>query len=346
MEHLRQQGMSHPLLVQTKEYQPALLDIDAKDLHILYPGPTLLHLEGDRPEPLFISVLQHGNEVTGLGVVQKLLQKYRAMPLPRNLSIFFGNTQSARYGKRVLEHQLDYNRAWPGTTHAHGHEITVMQAIFDEMKQRRVFASIDIHNNTGLNPFYACVNSLERQHLELASYFGHTLVYFLTPKGVQSIAFSKVCPAVTIECGKSEFSANIDYVFDYVDTILHLNNFHDHTISHRDFDLFHTVARVIIPETSTFSFSRKNSDILLNDDIEKMNFSEIPADTSFASVGNQNQAGFIVMSEDNQDISQQYFYITNQQIRTLKPVMPAMLTTNEEIIRQDCLCYLMERIQI
>ncbi|MFZ3041956.1 MAG: hypothetical protein WA108_09235 [Thiobacillus sp.] len=33
------------------------------------------------------------------------------------------------------------------------------------------------------------------------------------------------------------------------------------------------------------------------------------------------------------------------EITLRKPLMPAMLTRDEQVIRQDCLCYLMERIR-
>lgn len=62
------------------------------------------------PEPLFVSMLLHGNETTGLLAVQRLLDKYRDQPLPRALSVFVGNVEAARLGLRRLEGQPDYNR--------------------------------------------------------------------------------------------------------------------------------------------------------------------------------------------------------------------------------------------
>ncbi|VAX03454.1 Uncharacterized protein Clim_1224, partial [hydrothermal vent metagenome] len=46
-----------------------LLLCEARNLHRILPEPTLLHLPGQRPQPLFVSVLLHGNETTGLTAI-------------------------------------------------------------------------------------------------------------------------------------------------------------------------------------------------------------------------------------------------------------------------------------
>ena len=43
-------------------------------------------------------------------------------------------------------------------------------------------------------------------------------------------------------------------------------------------------------------------------------------------------------------MTERYFEIRSGELRTRRPVMPSMLTMDEQVIRQDCLCYLMERL--
>ena len=345
---LKRFTMNHITLNQIDIYPKELLSVSANDLYRIFPGPTLMHLEGKHKEPLFISILQHGNEITGLKVIQNLLKKYKSSGLPRSISIFFGNTQAARYGKRVLKNKPDYNRVWPGTTEPYSEEMTVMQTIVDEMKNRKVFASIDIHNNTGMNPYYACINKLDNHFLQLASIFGHTVVYFLIPKGVQSSAFSLLCPAVTVECGRPDLVGNVDQAFNYVDTILHLDRIKHDPIQPQNINLFHTVARVTIPHNATISFIDKDKDkdtgILLKKDLDRMNFTEIPIGTCLGMRSPESHVNLMAIDENEQDVSDKYFYIEDTKIKTRKIIMPAMLTLNEEVIKQDCLCYLMERI--
>ena len=48
------------------DYLPeGLLGTPVQGLEALLGGPTLVHLPGRRPEPLFVTVLAHGNEGTG-----------------------------------------------------------------------------------------------------------------------------------------------------------------------------------------------------------------------------------------------------------------------------------------
>ena len=71
------------------------LEAKAEDLHEVLKTPTLFHLEGVNPQPLFICTLLHGNETTGLYAIQRLLKKYKEQALPRAISLFVGNIAAA-----------------------------------------------------------------------------------------------------------------------------------------------------------------------------------------------------------------------------------------------------------
>jgi len=88
--------------------------MESDQLHYVLAGPTLLHFAGRREPPLLVSVLLHGNESTGWSAARRLLQKYHDQELPRSLSVLTGNVPAARYGKRHLAEQPDYNRVWCG----------------------------------------------------------------------------------------------------------------------------------------------------------------------------------------------------------------------------------------
>ena len=229
------------------------LTVAADELFSLLKKPTLIHLKGKNTQPLFISTLLHGNETTGFYALQNLLKKYQQAELPRSLSIFIGNVEAAAQNLRRLDRQVDFNRIWPGTHEDFLAEAHMMQNITNIMQKKHTFASIDIHNNTGCNPHYGCINKLDPQYLALAGLFGHTVVYFTSPKGVQSSAFAEICPAVTLECGQSGELDGIEHAVKYIDTVLNLqtipNSIEDHI------HIYHTVARVFIPEKYSFGFS-------------------------------------------------------------------------------------------
>ncbi|MDD5393780.1 MAG: M14 family metallopeptidase [Thiothrix sp.] len=314
-----------------------------RELHTLMPNPTLLHLQGRREPCLFISVLLHGNEDTGFFAVQQLLRKYQGQVLPRSLSIFFGNVEAATFGKRRLDGQPDYNRVWPGTDMEDCDETRLMAQITEIMVEKNLFASIDVHNNTGKNPHYGCINVLDNRSLQLARLFSNIAVYFETPRGIQSMAMAQYCPAVTIECGKPGVAHGIEHVLEFLDAVLHLQDLSDHPLPPHDINLYQTVARVTLPEEYAFSFSNTAADIHLLPALDRYNFSELPAGTVFAH-SNHPQANLQAWDDENVEVSEHFFTREQGKICLKLPLMPAMLTLDESIIRQDCLCYLMKRL--
>ena len=327
------------------EYLPdGLLETPVEFLAELLGGPTLIHLPGRRPEPLFVTVLAHGNESTGFYAVQSLLQKYQGRELPRTLSIFIGNVAAASQGQRFLDGQTDYNRVWPGTDLRNTPEMQMMQQVVDSMRARKAFASIDVHNNTGINPHYGCINRVDNQFLHLAAQFSRTVVYFIRPLGVQSMAMSYVCPAVTIECGKPDHEYGMAHARDYIDACLHMSELPQHPVASHDVDLFHTVAVVKIPADVSFGFDGSALDLQLNGNLDHLNFRELPAGTELGRVRPGAAVELDVTDDNNQSVYDRYFTINDDALVTARPLMPSMLTLDETIIRQDCLGYLMERL--
>ena len=329
------------------DYLPeGLLTASSSRLHTILPQPTLIHLKGKHAAPLFISVLLHGNEPTGLIALQLLLKKFQNRELPRSLSLFFGNTTAASQDMRRLDNQPDYNRIWPGSELPDSPEMAMAKTIVEVMEKRQVFASVDIHNNTGLNPHYACINQLNNHNLQLASLFGRLIVYFIRPKGVQSAAFAKICPAVTLECGRPGQQHGVEHALEFLNSCLHLNELPHHPILPQDIDLFHTVAQVKIDDKVDFSFNQPDADLLLNQDLERMNFTEIPPGTVLGTSKINGYMPLIAKDELGNIVTDDFFSVQNGDLQINRHTMPSMLTLDECVIRQDCLCYLMERIHL
>jgi hypothetical protein len=331
-------------MLRVMEHLPErLLAIDARRLHQVLDGPTLIHLPGRRHPPLFVSVLLHGNEDTGLLALQGLLQKYADRELPRALSVLIGNVVAAREGVRFLPGQGDYNRIWcEGDTPAHA----MAHRVYAEMKARGVFASIDIHNNTGFNPHYACVNRLDQRFLHLAILFSRTVVYFVRPEGTQSAAFAELCPAVTLECGQTGEAYGVVHTQDYLEACLHLSEIPEHPVPAHDLDLFHSVAVIKVPEEASLGLGDEDADIRLLPDLERMNFSELPANTLFGWVRDRKGHRLLVWDEQGREVADRYFAYVGNEIRNRLPFMPSMFTVNPTAIRQDCMGYVMERVRV
>lgn len=326
-----------------------ILDSESHELVRHLGGPTLIELEGQKSPPLFICVLQHGNETTGWDALRQVLKNHQTHALPRSLMIFVANVRAASQNLRKLDHEPDFNRCWPindlnekpEEQHSFYH---ITQQVIQRVKQKRPFANIDLHNNTGLNPHYGAVNSLENGFLQLATLFSRTVVYFETPKGVQSMAMANYCPSVTLECGQVGQHAALDHAIEFIQACMHLDHIPDKAVSEHDIDLFHTLAIIKVNGLYSFDFGSQNGAIHFTQQLDHMNFRELPANTEIGTYDGTIPQPLIAMSESGLDITHDVFDFSNQSIRLKKAYMPAMLTLDHRIIRQDCLCYFMERL--
>ncbi len=324
-----------------------LLELSATELHRHLDGPTLVHLPGRRPQPLFVSVLQHGNEVSGWEAIRRLLKgRYSRDPLPRSLVLLIANVRAAARGQRRLADQPDFNRCWPGSSGAKTIWHKLFGEITDHVRQLKPFASIDIHNNTGQNPHYAAVNRIEGQRLRLASMFSRTVIYFTEPRGVQSMAFGEFCPAVTLECGLAERLDGTDHAMAYLESVFNLDQLPESIPAPEDLELFQMIATVTVNDEIDFGFSSDASELRLLPGLDRLNFCEMPPGTRLATTLNGACSPLKAVRHDGRDVTRDCFRLADSEVVTTRPLMPAMLTTDINIIRQDCLCYLMERISL
>ncbi len=331
------------MLTRLNTLPEGFLDLPARELHRLLPSPTLIHLPGRRTPELFVSVLLHGNEDVGLVAIQDVLRKHAGRELPRAVSVFIGNVSAAREGLRRLDDQPDYNRVWPGTQdHAGTPEHAVMSRVRDIMAERGLFASIDIHNNTGLNPHYSVVNQLDPATLHLALLMSRTVVWFRGPPGSQTAAFTPLCPSVAVECGKPGNPANEAAAARFIEACLHLTEFPAHGVRESDIDLYHTLALVKMRPDVSFGFGDAAAEVNFDAQLDHQNFVELGAGISFGDT--RHAMPLTAHNEAGQDVADDLFDTRDGQLRLRRPAMPAMLTLDARVVRQDCLCYLMERV--
>jgi hypothetical protein len=213
--------------------------------------------------------------------------------------------------------------------------------VVDEMATRAPFASIDIHNNTGLNPHYACVNNVEPATLRLAALFSRVVVYFTRPLGVQSMAMSRLCPAVTVECGKAGTAAGDLHAAGLVNAALHLDHFPAQPPRREDIAVYHTVATVKIPSALSFSFDDSEADLRLPSALERWNFADLAPGVVCGKL-REGAARPEVLAEDGSQVFDEYFTVEAGLVRLRRATTPAMLTLDTRVVRQDCLCYLMD----
>ena len=342
------------ILTRLPGLPPGLAETPADHLADVLDGPTLLHLPGEQNPPLFVSVLLHGNEVSGWQGLRRLLQETPI--LPRSLIVFIGNVAAAAAGLRTLPDQPDYNRIWrapddaPGSAH---HELA------DEVKAcldgQPLFAAVDLHNNTGHNPHYAVVTNLTDANLALAYEFSDKAVYIEEPDTVLTRVFDGVCPSLALELGPIGDNRCEERAHEFLHTCMNLPRIPDDDTP--DLALFRTIARVHVDDAVRFGFTG-NGDadrpLMLTGGVEAVNFHELAQGTEFGiwkprANGGLEQAApgpLKALDTDHRDVTADYFDLQDSSIRLQRAVVPAMYTTDPLVIAQDCLCYFMERLPL
>src|SRR6516162_6149616 len=250
-------------------------------------------------------------------------------------ALFVGNIAAAKVNVRTLPTQRDYNRTWPGTTHLTAPETTLIKKVFEIVSDHAPYASIDIHNNTGNNPHYACVTRLDERYLHLARLFSRTVVYFEKPVGVQSAALAAICPAVTIECGRTGVAAGADHAAEFVESALAMSHLPDHPVPASDVDLLRTFAIIKVPREASVSFDGSDADFRFRADLDRLNFSEIEEGTSFGFLGGSRRYRLSVLPGEDCAITEPYFDYSGGWISITRRTIPAMLTVDPPAIRLD-----------
>jgi succinylglutamate desuccinylase len=306
------------------------------------PEPTVFYLEGRRKEPLFVSTLLHGNEPSGFLGLQAILRRYEHRELPRSLIILIGNVEAARASCRMLPGQPDFNRIWKQ------HPSTLGQAagqLLEELRSTRLFAAVDIHDNTGTNPPYACVSKLETPDLQMAALFNHIAVYFTCPDSTLSVNLAAFCPAVTIECGQAGSAEGAERAAAFIDALMHLDHFPSRPPADNDLTLFRTVARMKVRpdlaiETGTGFAAGK---FVLPPELDHLNFTRLEQGTLLGFAGDEQSLSIeCAPGVDWCDSRRSCLRFSDNRWTVGRAFVPSMLTMSPSAIHDDCLGYIME----
>ncbi len=337
------------MIKQLNSLPDGLLELTADKLYTKIDNHTLVHLNGKIQRPIFISILQHGDEYTGWDALKDYLNNHQHQ-LPRSMTILFGNIQAARFNVRQLDNQPDFNRSWPSYLNLKNPIANTMREITELIKLRKPFASVDIHNNSGRNPHYSGINSLDQEFLNLASLFSDTMIYFTSPVGIQSAAFAEFCPSVTVECGLSGASDGTEQTHTFLELLFNQYNLKNvpGILEHQRVFKIHATVK-IKPEID-ISFEQDNVDLELVKDLDVLNFHQIQSGEVFGKLNKQlvdNQLmPFVVTDKNNNIITNEYFKLADDKVCCKSSFVPAMITQNIQAIRHDCLCYIMQPIDV
>lgn len=303
----------------------------------------MIQIEGESDKTIFISTLLHGNETSGILALNRFLKQYLGKKPPHNLCIFYGNTLAASRALRHLPEQPDWNRIWCPQELPESFEKMMAQELLSFVSQLPLMACIDIHNNTGNNPPYGCINHTGMNFQKLSALFDEKMIYFTEPHQVLSMCLAPYAPSMTIEAGLPGEVNGIDLIVVFLNKLMNISSI-DEMEAPTKTSLYQTVARVIIPKDLDidFEFSRKSHNhYSLLKNIEDFNFHQISKQTLLGFC----KKPFLVTDDDGRNVFDQYFEFYEGELRTKIPITPAMLTKNQYVLKSDCLCYIMKEIK-
>lgn len=309
----------------------------SNQLYEILDGPCLFDLKGESDDYIFLSVLLHGNEPTGLKVVQKIIKKYKDK-LPKSLMVLVGNVQAAKEKVRYLSTQQDFNRIWNGGDSL---EEKWASEVLEYVFAKKPIWGLDLHNNTGKNPLYACINHLHDELFKLSGAFSDKVVYFETPEEALGVALSKEFPAITLECGHYSDLEGVEVTFNYIDRLMSLSSLDEIPYNPR-FKLYEVEAVVRVRESLDIyvgDAAEENSVSFLSH-LEELNFN-VATKGSIIGRSLEQTSPVTIEGVTKACLHDDFLSYDNGELKLLRDVVPSMISLNPTIIRQDCLGYFM-----
>lgn len=328
-----------------------LLDGPEENLLVELRKPALIRVAGTDPKPRarMVTGLLHGNEDSGFRALVSVLRDGARYPF--DLYLFFGNVRAAFesgwFAHRFLEGQEDFNRVWglePQTTRMR----RCAAQVLEELTAVDLEAVIDIHNNTGDNPYYAIVPDPTPEAVHLASTLSDTILRWPLRAHTLMEALSPLCPAVSVECGLPGVAANHAFATDVVRRFLAmpaLDSLSEAQATPRR--LFEMRHRIEVRPEVPFAFGGQLTDdveFVLHPGLDGHNFGMLLAGTELGRVHGDASMPLICTDMRGRETTEQFFTVDARgSLRVTQDVTPVMFVTTVEQTRRDCLFYIARR---
>jgi hypothetical protein len=322
----------------------ALLDTDERTLLRELGCPTLIRVPGSGTEPpRAIATLLHGDESTGLQAIHRILRRRRSYPF--DLYVVIGNVQAALaapgFAHRHLADQEDMNRIWglhdPATEQRQAADAILARLIAAEPE-----SLVDVHNNTGDNPFYAIVTQDHPGVFNLATEFTTTLLRWDLLVNTLMEALHDTCPSIAVECGLPGRPESLAFAVDGMRRYLGAAPLRTHAVA-CDHDLLGELRKVTVAPGVRFRFGGElddEADLALSADGDVHNFVEVPAGHVLGHVRAGAGVPVRVHDRDGRDVTDSHLAIVGDRLVLTERSTPVMMTRTVAAARQDCLFYL------
>ena len=207
-----------------------------------------------------------------------------------------------------------------------GRSKPIMARVHAQVVERSAVAAIDFHNNTGRNPHYAVVCTLDPHTLGLAALFSRRAVCFRGVPGTQTASFAGLIPAITAECGLPGEAANAEAGARFLNAVLNLDELPIDLGAGATLDLYHTLGVVRVREDVTFAFGAGTAELRFDPALDENNFRELKSGTVLGETSHPMPLRMI--DEAGHDVAEHYFQTGDGKLTLRKAAVPAMFTAS------------------
>ncbi len=310
-------------------------------------GPAWIRVPGrDGRRTRAVSTLLHGNEPSGLRAVHAWLRRGET---PAVDTVFLLGAVAAAlhppgFAHRQLPGYRDLNRCFldPG----HDAMGQLAHAALARLRESRPEALVDLHNNTGHNPPYGVGPSLGRAELGLVSLFGHRYVHSDLRLGALVEATAGWFPSVVIECGRAGDPVADALALEGIERYLELAEIQEAWASGTEISVLVDPIRVSLRPGLELRFGDRpdaSVDFTVDREIDRHNFEELAPGVPVGWLSRPGTWPIEATGASGRDVSRDLFDVEDGVLRTRRPVMPIMMTTDPGVATSDCLFYLVRR---
>jgi hypothetical protein len=332
------------------EIKQLLQGSDEEVLLALGGKPALIRIPGtDRtPRARLVASLLHGNEDSGFRASLNVLREGPHYPF--DLWVFIGNVRAASqdgwFAHRYLDDQEDFNRVWgieQLTTRMRRCAADVLAVLAAEADLE---GAVDIHNNTGDNPFYAILPRWSVEGLHLASVCTDTLLLWNHRAYTLMEALADRCPAFALECGLPGYSDHAAFARSALERFL-AADMTDPDMEYRVPEQVYEIRyQVDVRPEVAFGFGgvmTDEMDLVLHPALDGYNYGMLLAGTELGHVDPAAAMPLIAHDMQGRDVTDQLFSIRNGSLVVSEDVTPVMMVTTVRQARRDCLFYIARR---
>ena len=319
-------------LTRAAGIDPAILDLPAERLHEAFSGPTLIDLSKPDQQPLFVAVLLHGNEISGWDAVRFQLKEQSVAALP-SMYLFIGNIEAAKFNRRHLNGQLDFNRVWSGENFD---KTNWAQEVMEEIIPKRPWFMLDIHNTTAPNPHHSVISDTRDKTLSAAREFSDIAVYAHQPHGFLSRRCSEFTTSITIEVGMPTDDTSTQRAQSFLKRVVTQGSFPSRDST--DLRIFRSKIRVVLEDAAKMNEQQVPR---FASSLRSLNFERVARGTKFATL-KPSSGRLIAFDEEMNDVTDTYLDINGDAISLRNDVVMSMYTEDPRIALQDCVCYFLE----